>query len=111
MSNDPTDVTPHPTAARPALSGKVALITGAARRVGATIARTFHAAGANVVLHFRSSAEDAAELARELNDVRPGSAALVGGDLLEIGKLPALAETAVKAFGGLDILVNNASSF
>jgi pteridine reductase len=116
MPNDAQIPDPHHGDSRTAhpdtrLAGKAALITGAARRVGATVARTLHAAGANVVLHFRSSAEDAAELARELNDVRPGSAALVDGDLLEIGRLPALAETAVKAFGGLDILVNNASSF
>ena len=93
------------------LAGKTAFITGAARRVGAAIARTLHAAGANTVLHYRSSSEDAAQLARELNAVRPGSAAVVSGDLLEIDKLPALATAASQAFGRLDILVNNASSF
>jgi pteridine reductase len=93
------------------LSGKAALITGAARRVGAAIARSLHAAGANVVLHYRSSTEDAAELAQELNKARAGSATLVSADLLEIEQLPALARTAGEAFGGLDILVNNASSF
>jgi pteridine reductase len=93
------------------LAGKTAFITGAARRVGAEITRTLHAAGANTVLHYRSSSEDAAELSRELNDARPGSAAVVSGDLLEIDKLPALATAAAQAFGGLDILVNNASSF
>ncbi len=93
------------------LRGKTALITGAARRVGAAIARILHGAGANLVLHYRSSAEDAAELARELNEARAASVALVSGDLLEIEKLPALAAAAVGAFGGLDILVNNASSF
>ena len=93
------------------LAGKTAFITGAARRVGAAIARTLHAAGANTVLHYRSSSEDAIELARELNAVRPGSAAVVSGDLLDIDKLPALAAAATQAFGGLDILVNNASSF
>jgi pteridine reductase len=100
--------TEHPNAR---LSGKNALITGAARRVGAEIARAFHAAGANVVLHYRSSSEDAAELARELNHSRPGSAAVVSGDLLETDKLPALVHAAAAAFGGLDVLVNNASSF
>jgi pteridine reductase len=93
------------------LSGKSAFITGAARRVGAAIARALHAAGANVVLHYRSSAEDAAELARELNHLRAGSAALVSGDLLQIDELPSLAHAAAEAFGGLDVLVNNASSF
>ena len=100
--------------ARPAdrrLAGKIAFITGAARRVGAEIARALHGAGANTVLHYRSSSEDATELARELNAARPGSAALVSGDLLEVDRLPALAQAAIQAFGRLDILVNNASSF
>ena len=101
----------EPHTARAALTGKAVLVTGAARRVGATIARALHGAGANVVLHFRSSAEDAASLAQELNAARPGSAVLVECDLLEVAKLPALAETAAQAFGGLDILVNNASTF
>jgi pteridine reductase len=99
---------PHPDTR---LAGKTALVTGAARRVGACISRTLHAAGANLVIHYRSSSEDAAELARELNAVRADSAAVVEGDLLEVDKLPSLAAAAVQAFGGLDILVNNASSF
>jgi pteridine reductase len=107
MGNDAA-VTIHPDTR---LSGKTALITGAARRVGASIARALHGAGANVVLHYRSSAEDAAELAQELNRARPGSASLVSVDLLEIDSLPALARSATEAFGGLDVLVNNASSF
>jgi pteridine reductase len=87
------------------------LVTGAARRVGAAIARALHGAGANLVLHYRSSTEDAAELAQELNKARPGSARLVSADLLESEKLPELAHSAAEAFGGLDVLVNNASSF
>ena len=96
---------------RPALCGKTALITGAARRVGAAIARTLHRAGANVVLHYRSSSDSAAQLAHQLNGVRPGSAVLAECDLVEISQLPALAEVGVRAFGRLDILVNNASTF
>jgi pteridine reductase len=116
MANDESSPEPqngdsHKVHSDTRLSGKTALITGAARRVGATIARALHKAGANVVLHYRSSAEDAAELARELNHARTGSAAMVSGDLLEIDKLPALAHAAAEAFGGLDVLVNNASSF
>src|SRR2546423_10841628 len=61
--------------ARDALTGKAALITGAARRVGASIARMLHAAGADVVLHYRSSADDAAALMGELNAAEPGRAA------------------------------------
>jgi pteridine reductase len=98
------------TASR-ALIGKAALVTGAARRVGASIARALHAAGADVLLHYRSSADDAAALAAELNAARPRSAALAECDLLEIARLPQLVEAATRAFGGLDILVNNASTF
>jgi pteridine reductase len=105
---DPAD---KDTARAAPLAGKAALITGAARRVGAAIALALHSAGASVVLHYRSSAEEADALARELNGARPGSAALVQGDLLETAAVKELAHTAAAAFGGLDILVNNASSF
>ncbi|MGH8140725.1 MAG: pteridine reductase [Steroidobacteraceae bacterium] len=94
-----------------ALTGKAALITGAARRVGATIARRLHGAGANVVLHYRSSAEASEALARELNGVRSASAVTVEADLLDLIQLQALPAAATRAFGGLDILVNNASTF
>ena len=93
------------------LGGKTVLITGAARRVGATLARSFHAAGANVVLHFRSSAEEAARLASELDAARAGSVTTVQGDLLDVSCLPSLVEAATRTFGALDVLVNNASSF
>jgi pteridine reductase len=94
-----------------ALSGKTALITGAARRVGATIARKLHAAGANVVLHYRSSVEAAAAVARDLNGIRPDSVVLFEADLLDIKQLQMLPEVATSNFGTLDILVNNASTF
>src|ERR1700760_43306 len=94
-----------------ALSGKAALITGAARRVGATIARSLHAAGANVILHFRSSAEAAQAIVAELNGVREHSAVALEADLLDHGQLVALPQAAQSAFGSLDILINNASTF
>ncbi|MGB6602817.1 MAG: pteridine reductase [Steroidobacteraceae bacterium] len=93
------------------LQGKTALVTGAARRVGATIARVLHEAGANLVLHYRSSAEDAAQLAGELNAARPGTAKVAECDLLQVSQLGALIDRAAQAWGGLDILVNNASTF
>ena len=102
----------HPwVPARGALTGKTALVTGAARRVGATIARTLHAAGANIVVHYRSSADDAAALAHDLNGVRAASAKALECDLLEVERLASLVTEAAAAFGGLDILVNNASTF
>jgi pteridine reductase len=93
------------------LSGKTVLVTGAARRVGATIARVLHAAGANLLLHYRSSQEDAQALAQQLNAERADSARCAECDLLEVGQLPQLVEAARSAFGGLDVLVNNASTF
>ena len=93
------------------LAGKTALITGGARRVGAAIARELHAAGANVAIHYRKSANDAESLAAELNTSRPRSALTVQADLLDIAKLPGLVEFTVRSFGALDVLVNNASTF
>jgi len=93
------------------LRGKTALVTGAARRVGATIARALHGAGANVLLHYRSSSDEAARVAAELNQARAGSAATAECDLLEVDQLQGLVAEAARAFGGLDILVNNASTF
>jgi pteridine reductase len=102
----------HPHAGAPApLTGKAVLVTGAARRVGAAVVRALHAAGANVIVHFRSSAEPAAELARELNEARADSARLAECDLLDIEQLPGLVGAATEAFGRLDILINNASTF
>ena len=93
------------------LAGKTVLVTGAARRIGRAIALRLHDAGANVVLHYRHAAADAAALAAELNAKRPGSAELACADLLDTDRLPALVEVAVDRFGALDILVNNASGF
>ncbi|OHX16907.1 pteridine reductase [Chromobacterium amazonense] len=90
---------------------RVVLITGGARRVGAGIARLLHGRGLRLVLHYRGSRAEAETLAAELNATRPDSAKLVQADLLDTAELPALAEAAVAAFGRLDGLVNNASSF
>lgn len=93
------------------LEGKTALVTGAARRVGAAIARRLHGAGANVVLHYRDSATDADALAAELNASRAKSAATVKAELLAPIAPRALVSAAVDGFGRLDLLVNNASAF
>ncbi|MDX5445966.1 MAG: pteridine reductase [Zoogloeaceae bacterium] len=92
-------------------SPPVILVTGAARRVGAAIARALHAAGACVVLHYRSAAQEAEALAAEMNSLRPGSAACVHGDLARDGEPQRIASEALAFFGRLDGLVNNASSF
>jgi len=93
------------------VEGKVVLITGGAKRVGATICRRLHRAGASIMLHFRASAGEARLLQAELNHVRANSVALIQADLLDVAKLPSLVEQTVQTFGRLDALVNNASTF
>jgi pteridine reductase len=87
------------------------LITGAARRIGAAIARKVHSAGARVVLHCHRSRPEAESLAAELNGERAGSCVVVEGDLTDVAGLARIVEAAARAFGRLDALVNNASSF
>lgn len=92
-------------------SAPVVLVTGAARRVGAEIARHLHAAGARVVLHCRRSGAEAEALAAGFNAQRPDSARVLQADLLDSVALAGLVERTAAAFGRLDGLVNNASSF
>lgn len=93
------------------MQGKVVLITGGARRVGAAICRNLHAHGASVMVHYRTSAQEARSLASELNLRRTDSVALLQGDLLNLPGLPNLVNDTVKRFGRIDVLINNASSF
>jgi len=93
------------------MQGKVILVTGGAKRVGAVICRHLHASGANIALHYRSSAQEALLLQDELNALRPDSVAVFSADLLDLAALPPLLEQIITRFGRLDALVNNASSF
>ncbi len=93
------------------MQGKVVLVTGGAKRVGAAICRRLHAAGATLMLHYRASAGEARLLQAELNHVRADSVALIQADLLDLAKLPAMVDRTLQRFGHLDALVNNASSF
>lgn len=93
------------------MQGKVVLVTGGAKRVGAAISRRLHADGACIALHYRSSEEEAMALCHELNSLRKGSAAVFQTDLLDMDALPKLVHSVIKKFGQLDALVNNASSF
>jgi pteridine reductase len=93
------------------VEGKVVLITGGAKRVGAAICRRLHRAGANLMLHYRASAGEARLLQAELNHTRANSVALIQADLLDTGKLPSIVEQTLSTYGRLDGLVNNASSF
>jgi pteridine reductase len=93
------------------LAGQVVLITGAARRIGAAMARAFHAAGATVAVHCRHSAAEAALLVGGMNDARPRSAAVFPGDLADPALWQSLPDAVIRTFGRLDCLVNNASTF
>ena len=93
------------------LEGHVALVTGAARRIGAAIAMALHSAGADVAVHYRRSAGEATGLAASLNGIREHSATAVQADLLDVDSLPGLVDGVIDWGGRLDILVNNASTF
>lgn len=93
------------------LEDKVVLITGGAKRVGAAICRLLHASGANIMIHYRSSVGEARALLSELNLLRPNSAAIIQGDLLNLAILPSLVQETIHHFGKLDVLINNASSY
>lgn len=93
------------------LDGRVALITGGARRVGAEIVRTLHHAGMNICIHYNYSKNEAEELQAELNLKRSHSAFLVAGDLLDSQMPAAVVEKCIAHWQRLDLLVNNASSY
>ena len=90
---------------------RVALVTGASRRIGAAIVRGLHAAGYRVLLHYHRSADEARQLAEELNADRPGSIVTQQADLDDTAALSGLVNQAIDAWGRLDALINNASTF
>jgi len=92
-------------------SPKVAFISGAARRIGAEIARTLHAAGLSIVLHYHRSKNDAEALVASLNQIRENSAIAIGADLANTENANAVIQKAQQIWGRLDVLVNNASRF
>jgi pteridine reductase len=93
------------------LYGKAALITGGAVRIGAEDARVLHAVGMNIIIHCRSSRQQADQLADELNTLREQSAHVLQLDLDHTDKLAGLVDDAAAVWGRLDVLINNASSF
>ncbi len=90
---------------------RVALITGAAHRLGAEITRHLHAAGLRVLIHYRNSRAPAEQLAASLNALRPDSARILSANLLDITAIEQLAQAAATAWGRLDVLINNASTY
>ena len=95
----------------PDVNGKTALITGAAKRIGAETSRMLHAAGYDIVIHYNHSARDAEALCAELNDSRSRSCTTVCASLDDIQSLQLIIDHTVAFAGRLDVLVNNASSF
>jgi len=95
--------------------GRVAIVTGGARRIGAAIVVKLHAQGLNVVIHCRSSRAEADALAGRLNESRTGvhgkSAAVIAADLGDDAAPNAIVGAALSTFGRVDVLVNNASAF
>ena len=89
----------------------VALITGAAKRIGAAIARTLHSAGYDLALHYRHSRAEMDALCLELEAARPGSTCAIQASLDDIEQVPGVVEKCIARFGRLDALVNNASTF
>ena len=94
----------------PNIGNPVVLITGAARRIGAELARLFHSAGYRVVIHYNRAAAEADKLCESLNQQRPDSCLLVQGDLNDEAGLARIV-TLINSIGSLHVLINNASSF
>ena len=95
----------------PTSPAPVALITGAAHRIGACITRHLHQAGYSVIIHYNRSAAASVALADELNATRTASAVCLQADLLTTDEVRHLAAQAISCWGRLDVLVNNASLF
>jgi pteridine reductase len=93
------------------LKGKVVLVTGGAKRVGAAICRRLHRSGAELFVHYRTAKEEARALQAELNAKRNNSLALAQADLLKVSAAPELIKAVVNQFGRLDAVINNASTF
>ncbi len=90
---------------------RIALITGAARRIGAEIAKTLHQAGYGIILHYHQSEKDAANLTKALNRLRSDSAWMIEADFQSMYDVNSLIKQTFDVSNRLDVLVNNASDF
>jgi pteridine reductase len=90
---------------------RIALITGGAKRIGASIARHLHHCEVDIMIHHNHSSTDAKNLMAELNNLRANSAATIQADLLEPESYSDIVKEAINIFGQLDFLINNASTY
>jgi len=90
---------------------KWALVTGGAKRIGATIAETLHNNGFNVAIHYNSSSDSAEQLCAQFNAKKQDSSIAIGADLLDQSSLENLIPSLIEKTKRLDVLVNNASTF
>ena len=95
----------------PVPGSPVVLVTGGARRIGASIARVFHERGYRVLAHCRHSITEAESLVADLNQRIASSAAVLVADLAAPEGGQQLAESALQRFGRVDVLINNASGY
>ena len=90
---------------------QVAIITGGAKRVGAAISRRLHKANIDIIIHYRNSDTEANSLQEQLNKIRKGSASIIQADLLDPNSYSLIINEAIKVYGQLNFLINNASSY
>jgi pteridine reductase len=99
-----------PTHQKESLSGRVVLVTGAAKRLGHAVALHLAEEGADVVIHYRSSRAEAAEAVAQIEKLGRRAVALPA-DLTSLAEIKRLFNDASKLFGRLDVLVNSAANF
>ena len=87
---------------------QVAIITGGAKRVGAAICRRLHKANIDLIIHYKNSKTEAIFLQNQLNKIRKGSASVIQADLLDPNSYSLIINKAIKIYGRLDLLINNA---
>ena len=93
------------------MKNRTVLITGAAKNIGATIAKELHSSGMKIIIHYNHSQKEATKLVNELNDLRENSAIKIQADLKKKECYSMLIKTALDFTGKIDVLINNASAF